>query len=450
MAQPVQICPIPRPSPPISFLDLSCNMIEAGEIHPFAHLNIQLDSMLCRAVPFYNINHYNFCVRIKTPYRVYLWNLVSSLNNCVPGTIGNNYARRNPDEAAILRMCMEFLVDDYPDKPPNATIREQWINNLTSWFAVIRELIYADIKDIYKIFQLGFITIEFAQMHTLELAKSDTGNTVNLLYSNTNLQYTLQIQSLQPSNIIADIAVIMGYTVEQLLQMYRVQGLGTRGKRKQGDDCPFGTYNVLPVDNCTHGCGAVIGPTIAPVLCNKCSRITNRSIWKYHGQTYKLKKRDDGYTLNNSVPWSVSQPQQYSYDLLNDQNPVPYPRFMDPDKSYDTPSDHRARIFYTILLAIQRQTTRPTTVSNPLAQELLTFPFSVILDKQPLYGSLINLHDQIMLKRAVNTVIKYCGKLPESVSERYYSGKFDVKAMFQELKALLPPVVASPDSTLQQ
>jgi hypothetical protein len=347
---------------------------------------------------------------------------------------------------------MEFLVDDYPDKPPNATIREQWINNLTSWFAVIRALIYADIKDTYKIFQLGFITIEFTQMHTLELAKSDTGNAVNLLYSNTNIQYTVQLQSLQPSNIIAAIAVIIGYTVEQLLQMYRVQGLGTRGKRKQGDDCPFGTYNVLPVDNCTRGCGAVIGPTIAPVLCNKCSRITNGSIWKYHGQTYKLKKRGDGYTLNNSVPWSVSQSQQYSYNLLNDQNPVPYPRFMDPDKSYDTRSDQLARIFYTILLAIQRQSnsTTSTTVSHPLAQELLTFPFSVIFDKQSLYGSLYNLHDQIMLKRAVNTVIKYCEKLPESVSERYYSGKFDVKAMFQELKALLPPVVASPDSTLPQ
>jgi hypothetical protein len=427
-------------------------MVVAGEIHPLAHLNILFNSMLCRVVPFYNINHYNFWVRVKTSERVYLWEPVRSLNNCVPGTIENNYARRNPDDAAILRMCMEFLVDDYPDKPPNATIREQWINNLTSWFAVIRALIYADIKDTYKIFQLGFITIEFTQMHTLELAKSDTGNTVNLLYSNTNLQYTLQIQSLQPSNIIADIAAIMGYTVEQLLQMYRVQGLGTRGKRKQGEDCPFGTYSVLPVDNCTHRCGAVIGATISPVLCNKCSRITNEKTWKYHGQTYELVKRAGGYTLKNNVPWSVIQSQTYLYvyNLLNDQNPVPYPRFMNPNESYDTPSDRRARIFYTILLAIQRQTTCPTTVSHPLAQELLTFPFSIILDKQPLYGSLINLHDQIMLKRAVNAVIKYCGKLPESVSERYYSGKFDVKVMFQDLKALLPPVVASPDSTLPQ
>jgi hypothetical protein len=163
---------------------------------------------------------------------------------------------------------------------------------------------------------------------------------------------------------------------------------------------------------------------------------------------YKLKKRADGNTLDNSVDWSVIQSgfKLHEYNLLNNQIPVPYPRFMNPDKSYDTPSDHRARILYTVLLAIQRQKTRTatgtatTTVSNPLAQELLTFPFRVILDKQPFYGSLINLHDQIMLKRAVYAVIRYCGKLPESVSERYYSGKFDVKAMFQELKALLPSV----------
>jgi hypothetical protein len=113
---------------------------------------------------------------------------------------------------------------------------------------------------------------------------------------------------------------------------------------------------------------------------------------------------------------------------------------MDPNESYDTPSDHRARILYTVLLAIRRHATCPTTVSNPLAQKLLTVPVNAFLDMQPLYGSLYNLHDQIMLKRIVNAVIKYCGKLPESVSERYYAGKFDVKSMIQELKALLPSV----------
>jgi hypothetical protein len=95
------------------------------------------------------------------------------------------------------------------------------------------------------------------------------------------------------------------------------------------------------------------------------------------------------------------------------------------------------RVLLAATLAIKRQTTNPTTISHPLAKLLLTCPVFKFLDIQPLYESLFNLHDQIMLKRAVNAVIKHCGKLPESVSEQYYAGKFEIKPMIQKLKSLL-------------
>lgn len=444
MAQPVH-----RTLQSPSFLDLFYDMIQTGKINVNNRLVIRFDSQLCRRVRFNTdktTSHFNFIVRAITSDRVYKWERVSALFNCAVGTIGQVYARRCYSEAGEIRRCMEFIVDDSSDTPVDSIMREQWINNLTSWFAVLRALIYGDIKDAYNIFQLGYVAFEFAQIHTLEVKGGGTGGTINILCSNTNIRYEAQLPLLIPSEINATTARMMGYTPEQWVHVYRIEGLNTRGKRKRGDECKSGTYWIVPVDNCTHACGATVGPTAFwdVVLCRQCSNATDRHMWIYNDKKYRLKKRSDGtgYNLDGSLPWSVIQSQidSYEYNRVHIRNPVLRPRFMDLDESYDTPSDRRARIFYALALAIRRQTTRPTAVSHPLAQLLLTFPLSPFLNTQPLYGSLYNLHDQIMLKRAVNAVIKQYGKLPESVSDRYYSGKFEVKPMIQELKALLPPI----------
>lgn len=442
-----------------SFLDLFYDMIQTGKINVNNRLVIRFDSQLCRRVRFNTdetTSHFNFIVRVRTSDRVYKWERVSALFNCAVGTIGQVYARRCYSEAGEIRRCMEFIVDDSSDTPVDSTMREQWINNLTSWFGVLRALIYGDIKDTYNIFQLGYVAFEFAQIHTLEVKGGGTGGTINILCSNTNIRYEAQLPLLIPSEINATTARMMGYTPEQWAHVYRIEGLNTRGKRKRGDECKSGTYWIVPVDNCTHACGATVGPTAFwdVVLCRQCSNATDRHMWIYNDKRYRLKKRSDGtgYNLDGSLPWSVIQSQidSYEYNRVHIRNPVLRPRFMDLDESYDTPSDRRARIFYAVALAIRRQTTNPTAVSHPLAQLLLTIPLSPFLNTQPLYGSLYNLHDQIMLKRAVNAVIKHYGKLPESVSNRYYSGNFDVKVMFQDLKALLPSVAVLPDTTLPQ
>lgn len=423
-------------------------MIQTGKINVNNRLVIPFHGPLCCRVPFNTdetTSPFNFIVRVRTSDRVYKWERVSALFNCAVGTIGQVYACGRQAEEEIRR-CMEFIVDDSSDTPVDSTMREQWINNLTSWFGVLRALIYGDIKDSYNIFQLGYVAFEFAQIHTLEVKGGGTGGTIKILFSNTDTRYEEQLPLLIPSEINATTARMMGYTPEQWAHVYRIEGLNTRGKRKRGDECKSGTYWILPVDNCTHACGATVGHTAFwdVVLCRQCSNATDRHMWIYNGKRYRLKKRSDGtgYNLDGSLPWSVIQSQidSYEYNRVHIRNPVLRPRFMDPDESHDTPSDRRARIFYALALAIRRQTTNPTAVSHPLAQLLLTIPLSPFLNTQPLYGSLYNLHDQIMLKRAVNAVIKYCGKLPESVSERYYSGNFDVKVMFQELKALLPPI----------
>ena len=442
-----------------SFLDLFYDMIQTGKINVNNHLVIPFHGPLCHRVRFNTdetTSNFNFIVRVRTSDRVYKWERVSALFNCAVGTIGQVYARRNQAEVEEIRMCMESIVDDSSDTPVDSTMREQRINNLTSWFGVLRALIYGDIKDSYNIFQLGYVAFEFAQIHTLEVKGGGTGGTIKILFSNTDTRYEEQLPLLIPSEINATTARMMGYTPEQWAHVYRIEGLNTRGKRKRGDECKSGTYWILPVDNCTHACGATVGPTAFwdVVLCRQCSNATDRHMWIYNGKRYRLKKRSDGtgYNLDGSLPWSVIQSQidSYEYNRVHIRNQVLRPRFMDPDKSFDTRFDTEARIFYALALAISRQTTNPTAVSHPLAQLLLTIPLSPFLNTQPLYGSLYNLHDQIMLKRAVNAVIKYCGKLPESVSERYYSGNFDVKVMFQDLKALLPSVVALPDTTLPQ